>query len=273
MGTDAAPKLFPLGTSRLHWAAEYIVRHDAAQVLFPQFGYFQSPGQIRTIVEILSGARDVPDICHYLCRRDGTPYHPFDPRALTTDPDFWAQKRAEFADADAILLEMASPVEFRLGDLFVQGNPNHTREVPFAEIWKTGYYAVYEPEIDVRRETDTEADIADHFARIDELLGGRPAIVQSHIYRGQQDYGRRAFAGIVSRQAASLDWAFIDVAELCETHGFRILKNGQTDIHHLSWPGTRANGVLMLEHVFAGLGRTLPESTRAAILGDAHEMM
>lgn len=270
---SSAPTLFPLGTSRLHWAAEYITRHDAAHVAFPCFGYFQSAGQIVTVLEILAGARDLPEIGRYIFRCDGTPYHPFDDRARSDDAAFWEQKRAEFANADAILLEIASPVEFRLGDLHVQGNPNHQREVPFAEIWKTGYYAVYEPEVDVRRYTDTDVEIAAHFARAAELLGARPVIVQSHIYRGTQDFGRRNFAAIVSRQAAQMGWDFIDVADLCETHGFRTLKNGQTDIHHLSWAGTRANAVQMLDRSFAGLDLALPDTVRAAILGDDHDMM
>lgn len=267
------PTFFPLGTSRLHWAAEYITRHDAAHVAFPCFGYFQSAGQIVTVLEILAGVRDLPEIGRYIFRCDGTPHHPFDNRARTGDPVFWEQKRTEFADADAIILEIASPVEFRLDDLHVQGNPNHEREVSFGEIWKTGYYAVYEPEVDIRRYIDTDFEIAMHFARAAELLGARPVIVQSHIYRGAQDFGRRNFAASVSRQASQLGWDFIDVADLCETHGFRTLKSGQADIHHLSWPGARANAVQILDRSSVGLGLALPETARAAILGDDHDMM
>jgi hypothetical protein len=268
-----SPKLFPLGTSRLHWAAEYITRHKAAEVIFPCFGYFQSPGQIATMLEILSGAREVPEVCQYLTRRDGTPFHPFDNRSLTPDPALWAEKRAEFASADVILLEFSSPVEFRLGDLHVQGNPNYLREVSFADVWKDGYYAIYEPEVEVERYRDSDDEVAAHFTRCAEALKGRPVVVQSHIYRGEQGFGRKEFADTVSRLAADNGWDFIDAAALCEMHGFRFFANGTTDIHHLSWPGTRTNAVQLVERSFTALGLSMNEVAKADILGDPHEMM
>lgn len=267
------PTLFPLGTSRLHWAAEYITRHDATEVIFPRIGYFQSAGQIATMLEILSGIRDVPEICHYLTRRDGTPLHPFDNRALTPDQALWRQKRAEFASADVLLLEFSSSVEFQLGELHVQGNPNYQRDVPFADVWKDGYYATYEPEVDVKRFQDTEQDIAAHFERCAQAVGDRPVIVQSHIYRGAQGFGRKEFADTVSRQAANNGWHFVDAAALCAAHGFRTFANGQTDIHHLDWPGTRANAVELLERSFTAWGCTLNDATKETVIGDTHEMM
>lgn len=264
-------KFFPLGTSRLHWAISYISRHNGADVTFPNFGYFQSAGQIRTVLEILSGATEIPDICHYIFRKDAFPGNPFNERALTNDHDFWLQKRTQFATADVLLIELSSPVEFILGNLHVQGNPNYRKEVPFTEVWKTGYYKIYEPDIDVERRAFTQAELAKTMEDCGKLTGGRPVVVQSHIYQAGQDHGRATFATQVAAQSKALGWSFVDAAALCETHGYRILQSGQTDIHHLSWPGTRTNAVRILEAGLSAVGNSLSPAMREAILEDQSE--
>ena len=265
--------LLPIGTSRLHWPLEYIKRNAAASVLFPGFGYFQSAGQIRSVVEILTGERAVPDICHYVFRRDATMSNPFDERALTSDPAFWAQCKHLFETADVMLLEFASPIEFILDDLHVQGNPNYLRDIPYSNVWQRGYYADYEPDVPVKRRTFDDKQLMAVFTDIAELIGDRPVICLSHIYHRESDYGRARFAGSVAAAVARLGWTFIDSAMLVEKFGFRQLSNGKTDIHHLSWTGVRELAIQIMQAVELLTGKTVSKQRLDLIIHDQHEFL
>ena len=56
------------------------------------------------------------------------------------------------------------------------------------------------------------------------------------------------------------------MADLREMQGFRTFKDGQTDIHQLSRPGTGADAGHMVDHSFVGPGIVPPDIARATIL-------
>lgn len=261
-------RLFPLGTSRLHWPLEYVTRGQGAQVYYPGFGYFQSAGQVADIAEWLGGTQ-LRAPARWVFRKDGTPSNPFDNAAYEGADAFVTRRRRAFVEADVILLEISSAIEFVLGDASVQGNPNVEREVPFSEVWKTGYYTRFAPDLPVRRVDIEDRDLGAHMDRIAAAVDGRPVIAMSHIYTSQgKGFGRRAFAERVEAHAVRLGWEWLDPTPLADAHGFRPVGDGSIDIHHLSWPGMAAMAAELLSRASDAADAKLADVTLAAVRND-----
>ena len=266
-------RLFPLGTSRLHWSLEYVAKHRAADTLFPGFGYFQSAMQISDMAMFLTGG-ELGAPAQYVFRKDASPSNPFDERfRMTSGAAAINSARSAFAAADVLVVEISSPVEFLLGDAAVQGNPNHRIDAPYADVWRTGYYAIHEPSIPVRRVEADDRAFAQALDRIAAAAGDRPVICLSHIYRGEQDFGRAPFARRVRAGAKARGWKFTDAAAQCQRFGFRQTPGGDVDIHHLAWPGARSLAAEIVETACLAAHVAPPVRALDAIACDDEDFM
>ncbi|GAA3542301.1 hypothetical protein AFL01nite_09510 [Aeromicrobium flavum] len=230
------PRFFPLGTSRLHETME--VHPDL--MAFPHLGYFHSSSQMVDVVAFLQGERDLsPEQARYFFRKDQTPHNRFDPTLWSDEPQAaFDTARAAFGEADRVIIEICSPQSYRWGDLHVQGNPNHYRDAPYAEVWREGYYATYDPSAGVTVFDDTES-VSANVRALASTLGrsGKELTVLGHLVDpGNPNATRVANNRAVEAAAADsadLGVRYFDASPFVAEHGFRVLDNGTVDIHHL----------------------------------------
>jgi hypothetical protein len=238
-GKEADMKIFPIGTSRLH---EPLTLRPREQMCFPGFGYVHSSSQVVDLLRLIRG--DVRlDMARrrWFFRKDQTEGNRFDTGVWAEDfgPTL-ARVQARFDEADLLVIEICSPRSYRLGDVHLQGNPNAERNAPYDEVWKTGYYARYVPELGVEVYDDL-GQVASNLATIDAMLAdcGKSAVVLGHLVDPAQPNVQRVRNNEGLREAlaslASPRLAFMETDAVVQRHGFRVLENGKIDIHHLPW--------------------------------------
>jgi hypothetical protein len=230
-------KVFPIGTSRLHEPLGLVKRGEIA---FGRMGYFHSLSQVHDLLDVLSGAKAIDvDVARYFFRKDQTENNPFD-RGL------WGEGLGEsigriqeaFHGAKVLILEISSLRSYRMGSFHVQGNPNHFRNAPYSEVWKDGYYARYNPELQVENVDD---DLVALWPALCERLErlNKQAVVLGHLVDRRKPnptrlHLQRQLDAAMSATPCDRLMAY-DPSPLVEQFGFRVLDDGTTDIHHLPW--------------------------------------
>lgn len=230
------PRHFPLGTSRLHEALETQPDHAA----FPRLGYFHSSSQMKDVVDLLLGLKPITlEEARYVFRKDQTAHNPFDLRLWTEEfPLALEHARSMLAESEHVIMEISSPRSYRWRDWHVQGNPNSLKDVPYSEVWRDGYYATHDPAAAVRVFEDTN-DIAQNLRAVGTRLRalGKTLTLMGHLVDpGNPNRVRlannRALADAASSNA-DLGVRYFDASPWVGQHGFRVLANGTSDIHHL----------------------------------------
>lgn len=229
--------MFPLGTSRLHEPMEIV----GDQVRFPQCGYFHSSSQMLDMVRLSRGEMSLTlTEARFFFRKDQTPLNPF-------NLDLWGDGledgldhiRRSYLRADSVVMEISTPQSYKLGGIHVQGNPNYYRNAPYSQVWRRGYYAEFAPESGVIAYDDSST-VAQNVRDIASLVtsDGKRLVVLGHLVDPVEPHPVRKANNDCVRSAvngldASLGVEFYDQSHLVAEHGFRVLDDGSTDIHHL----------------------------------------
>jgi hypothetical protein len=229
-------KFFPLGTSRLHEALEA----SPGSAAFPRLGYFHSSSQMKDALHVILDDRGLTlDQARYFFRKDQTPSNPFDTRVWTDELHVALAHARECLEASThVAIEISSPRSYRLEGLHVQGNPNFHRNVPYAEVWREGYYAKYDPALDVEVYDDLD-EITGNVREIASLLSakGKRLVVLGHLIDPDNPHPTRVAnnVSVVNAVRAVADRAAVyhDTSHLVREYGFRVLPDGTVDIHHL----------------------------------------
>lgn len=232
-------KLFPIGTSRLH---EPLTLRPRAQMCFPGFGYFHSSSQIVDVLRLICGELALDTVQRrFFFRKDQTDGNRFDTAVWSEDfAPALARIRERFDAADVLVIEVCSPRSYRLDGVHLQGNPNADRNAPYDEVWKTGYYARYTPELPVEVYDDL-MQVEAQLGRIDNLLAasGKSAVILGHLVDPAQPNAQRVRNNQGLKAAlGALDtprMVYMDTDAVVQRHGLRVLEGGKLDINHLPW--------------------------------------
>ena len=253
--------IVPIGTSRLHEAFEL---GKAAGILEPTFlgaGYFHCPGQALNLIELGTGRRELTTTeRRRFFRRDQTRDNPFDTALWDETADASVERiREGFASASAFVIEISSLRSYFYGGLYYQGNPNADRNVPYAEVWREGYYHHYEPGLGVHVYDATVTEVTLALESIKFRLGQRPVIVVPHLVGVSHEIPvRRSLHGILQQASEVAETEFISLEAIVDLHGFRVLDDGTTDIHHLPTAGCRDVANLIAASLRSSLGPNEP---------------
>lgn len=241
-----------VGTSRLHEPSEVAASLDLFEPIFLKAGYFHSPRQIADLLDVGIGSRDLSaDIRRYFFRRDGLPMNRFDEGLWDADEmrgrEAVKRLRSRFLGAEAFLIEISSLQEYRLEDVSLQGNPNAKLSVPYAEVWREGYYHHYDPSLGVRVENATVEESHRALERIC-ALAQRPIFLMSHLVGTDGGIpARQQLFAVLRESVVGLPVKLIDTRDIVDRFGFRILPDGSTDPHHLPVAGCEALAVRISE--------------------------
>lgn len=234
-------RILPIGTSRLHEPMSLLSTYEAS---FLRCGYVHTSGQVLDLLKLLVGEIDImPENSKWFFRRDQTPPNPFDSRLWTSDqlPEAIAAMRRRWDECSACVIEICTPRTYILDGLNVQSNPNSERNVNYADIWKDGYYSIYEPELNVVTLDESETQISENIASICRILDehGRSGLFLGHLVDPRNPHPARARNN--ARFEASFNASkygqvkYFNCSSFVEDYGFRKLENGTEDIHHLPW--------------------------------------
>lgn len=130
-----------------------------------------------------------------------------------------------------------------MAGLCVNTNPNIDRQASYNEIWKLGYYNVYEPEMGVIMSDESSDEQRQNLTSIMDLLTNhrKSAIFLGHLVYPTNPHPirernntclKKAFDGALERQSGG-NFHWYDCGHLVSKYRFRILENCETDIHHL----------------------------------------
>lgn len=243
-------KIFPIGTSRLHEPLGLISDY----VNFPGFGYFHSPSQIKSLLMFLSGSIDLSaEQARFFFRRDQTNKNPFlsdvwdegESRQKTFDAI-----KSKFQDSDILVIEVSSFKSFILDGLSVQGNPNYYHDIPYSDIWNKNYYEIYHPSLSALGSSDEE-NLNDFFLFLSGLADslGKKIIMLGHLVdpSNPNSVRRNLNTKLDYYCQRSDNVSFLDTEPLVEKYGFRVLNNGNVDIHHLPWDALDELSSIVLE--------------------------
>lgn len=261
--------LFPIGTSRLHEPLGLVDHTLDARVEFGRMGYFHSSSQILDLLRVLLGeVRLDRDSARLFFRKDQTASNPFDTALWSDTLQTSVERIAQgLMRSDVLLIEVSSTRSYRWRDLHLQGNPNFYRNAPYSEVWKAGYYAAYNPELGVQT-YDDDAAVADKLRQIDGLLLrlGKKAVVLGHLLDPNAPNPTRLRNNTLLRSAVEAQRlqqiVVYDPSHLVAEHGFRVLPDGSTDIHHLPWTALETEK----DELLASARRLLTGSPTAAVL-------
>ena len=146
-------------------------------------------------------------------------------------------------DATACIIEISTHKSYLLDKYHIQGNPNVDRDVSYADVWKQGYYSIYEPSLNVYAIDESETQISDNIDNICRLLIAHEqrALFLGHLVDPLSPHPTRASNNAklerAFRASAHGRVAYFDCSPLVEEYGFRILEDGSRDIHHLPYKG------------------------------------
>lgn len=134
----------------------------------------------------------------------------------------------------------------------MQGNPNYYRSAPYSQVWRHGYYVEFAPELEVEVYDDTSS-IAENLAAVSTRLRevGKGLVVLGHLLDPADPHPVRKANNDSVRAAteslpAELGVTFYDQSHLVGEHGFRVLADGTTDIHHLPEDALATQGAELL---------------------------
>ena len=260
--------LFPIGTSRLHEPLGLIDARPDTGIAFGRMGYFHSSSQILDLLKVLLGeVRLERDTARLFFRKDQTAANPFDTALWSDAVQASVERIAQgLMRSDVLLIEVSSTRSYRLDPLHLQGNPNFYRNAPYSEVWKAGYYAAYNPELGVLTYDDDDA-VADNLRQIHDRLVrlGKSAVVLGHLLDPRAPNPTRLRNNTLLRTAIEEQrlqhMAVYDPSHLVAQHGFRVLPDGSTDIHHLPWAALETEK----EELLASGRRLLSASGPAAV--------
>lgn len=231
-------KIFPIGTNRLHEPLS-LIKDDA---FFPGAGYFHSSSQVLNFLEILLDKRELSIYeSRFFFRKDQTPDNLF-------NAEVWQDRYLDviekiknvFEDSEYIIIEISTEKTSFLNGVALQGNPNYYHEISYSDIWKTGYYCSYFPELDIQLIEDNSL-LHENLKKISELLSAsnKRAIVMGHIYNPDNpNQSRLTLNKCIEKSIGTLSPSsliFYDQSYLVREYGFRVLDNDVVDIHHLPW--------------------------------------
>lgn len=236
--------IIPVGTSRIHESLKFFPQNSVRPL---HCGYFHSTGQVLDLLRILSGKLSLDSTqARWFFRRDQTPENEF-------NLDLWGQEysqainqmRSTWKISSSFILEITSPRNAKWNGLCVNTNPNIDRQAPYNEIWKLGYYNVHEPDMGVIMSNESPEEQRENLTSIMDILNenGKSAIFLGHLVDPTNPHPARernntrlkeAFDGALESQSGG-NFHWYDCGHLVSKFGFRILENGETDIHHLPW--------------------------------------
>ena len=234
----------PIGTSRIHEALKFFPDDSILQL---HCGYFHSTGQVLDLLKILTGkiSLDITQ-ARWFFRKDQTLGNEF-------NLDLWSgeyfeainEMRLIWEKSSSFIIEITSPRTAQWDGLCVNTNPNIDRQAPYNEIWKLGYYNVYEPDMGVIMSDESSDEQRKNLTSIMDILAdnSKSAIFLGHLVDPTNPHPirernntrlKKAFdRSLESQSGGSFHW--YDCGHLVSEYGFRILENGEKDIHHLPW--------------------------------------
>ena len=236
--------IVPIGTSRIHEALKFFPENSVNPL---RCGYFHSTGQVLDLLKLLTGRLSLNSSqARWFFRKDQTPENKFN-LDLWGDEYFEAinEMRSIWKKSSSLIIEITSPRTARWDGLCVNTNPNIDRQAQYNEIWKLGYYNVHEPEMGVIMSDESPDEQRQNLTSIMDILNDnrKSAIFFGHLVDPTSPHPIRernntrlkeAFDGALeSKSAGNFHW--YDCGHLVSEYGFRILENGDIDIHHLPW--------------------------------------
>jgi hypothetical protein len=232
-------KILPIGTCRLHEMLEIL--HQENQHLLPAFlgiGYFHTSSQVLQCLELLKGARNIsPQQYWMFFREDKTPLNNFRADIIKN----WKENSQinfaldNFAEFDALIIEISASKNFLYDGLYVQGNPNFVQNASYQEVWREGYYHHYCPELKVQPYTQHEQEIYADLLSIASIFAGKKIFVMPHLSSHiNPNKTRKELYDILERICAKHEGLqFVDTSPYVDKFGYKKDANGVEDIHHL----------------------------------------
>lgn len=236
--------IIPIGTSRIHESLIFFPTDSVAPL---GCGYVHSTGQVLDLLRILAGEREVNfSESRWFFRKDQTPENQFDKSLWDENiKDSLERLRVIWRKSTALIIEITSPRVCKWNNLHINTNPNIDRQATYEEVWKIGYYNLYEKEMEVKMYDESVEqqmqninqimDLASEHDKKTVFLGHLVNPINPHPVRQKNNFClKEAFdSAIQSREQGDFFW--YDCSHLVKQYGFRILPDGTTDIHHLPW--------------------------------------
>jgi hypothetical protein len=221
-------KLFPIGTSRLHEPLS-IADNSSIEVSFPQMGYFHSSSQLISLMTLLKGNPIDLNISRFFFRKDSIKKNIFDEN-LWSNLFLKSVSRVvdQYDKSDLLIVEISSARSYYYNNFHIQGNPNFSRNLPYSEIWKTGYYDLYHPDLAVKVFDDYDL-IYNNLYKFNEILecDSKYSILMGHLVDPNKPNSIRQKNNLYLQQAVakinSPRLRFYDQSSLVDEYGFRFV--------------------------------------------------
>ncbi|MEA1892591.1 MAG: hypothetical protein U9N33_07775 [Campylobacterota bacterium] len=246
-------KIFPIGTSRLH---EPLSLLNQEEVVFPGVGYFHTTSQVVDWIKILRGEKELNSHdAKFFFRKDQTLPNPFDLNLWKSEnfKNTLKEKQILFEKADVFIIEISTTKTHVFKDIHVNGNPNFSHNLSYAEAWgEYGYYEKMHPDMLVQRLSD-EDNIYENLKYINDYLleSGKISILLGHLVDPDNPNQARVKHNRILKEAIQkledTQVFFYDTEHLVSEFGFRILDDKTIDIHHLPWEGLKKQSKEMYE--------------------------
>lgn len=236
--------IIPIGTSRIHESLNFFPPDSVAPL---GCGYFHSTGQVLDLLTILAGERGINSSeSRWFFRKDQTTENQFDDNLWNENiKDSLKRLRDIWHQSTALIIEITSPRICKWNNFHINTNPNSDRQATYEEVWKIGYYNLYEKAMKVETYNESVEEQMHNIGRIMDLVSkhGKKTVFLGHLVDPLNPHPTRqknnsslkeAFDGAIqSREGGNFFW--YECGHLVKEFGFRILPDGTTDIHHLPW--------------------------------------